>query len=585
MPRTIRDFLDDLTLRGMLAEDRRCHFEEHQEELFSCDVCCSPMGVEKWPVYTCNPSPGRSLSACHELATYMQLTFGTWGMCKQCYQELAGEANPLHELKDVHGCPNFIDAGDPGSYCREHQVSFITTRQILMDFRDSTNYLDWKIRWDESMPKGWDILGTYTTMDDLGQCQGVNIKDGRLYGLDVGAFHLTGVLPASFATLDTLVELSLEANDLHGVLPAHIGSASCLPSLKILRVAGNPNLSGVIDAHFLAKCTLLTTQGCHSMETPFISGASLSSADIGSIYGFGPKAVVAEERAQGKVVKIDITHPDYSAFTAHLPDSLAKNQSSWCLWQQTWVSELRKLKKGYLFVFITESFESKFKSRKYTEGEQDERKGVFKSGEEWCAVQDFDLGFALDAEGWGFEKGKKATSVLDYERMHLEAVSKKHGLPTAFIALECGEISAMQIPKPAWYPYEGIQATLGTFVYQKHEAGIEHEDRLLFNPEAPCPPGRSQGGGGLSRYLCPITGEIMQDPVVDPEGNSYERTAIEEWLSPWENGHNRDDSPVTGTFLCESFLQPNIALKDMIQAHQTNTSAKGPGNRGCCAVS
>ena len=25
--------------------------------------------------------------------------------------------------------------------------------------------------------------------------------------------------------------------------------------------------------------------------------------------------------------------------------------------------------------------------------------------------------------------------------------------------------------------------------------------------------------------------ELMTDPVVDPEGNSYERTAIEEWLA------------------------------------------------------
>lgn len=31
-------------------------------------------------------------------------------------------------------------------------------------------------------------------------------------------------------------------------------------------------------------------------------------------------------------------------------------------------------------------------------------------------------------------------------------------------------------------------------------------------------------------FLCPITRELMTDPVVDPDGNSYERSAIENWL-------------------------------------------------------
>jgi len=31
-------------------------------------------------------------------------------------------------------------------------------------------------------------------------------------------------------------------------------------------------------------------------------------------------------------------------------------------------------------------------------------------------------------------------------------------------------------------------------------------------------------------YICPITSSLMVDPVIDPEGNSYERSAITEWL-------------------------------------------------------
>lgn len=40
-------------------------------------------------------------------------------------------------------------------------------------------------------------------------------------------------------------------------------------------------------------------------------------------------------------------------------------------------------------------------------------------------------------------------------------------------------------------------------------------------------------GGGESvpnEYLCPITMEIMVDPVIAMDGHTYERVAIENWL-------------------------------------------------------
>jgi hypothetical protein len=47
----------------------------------------------------------------------------------------------------------------------------------------------------------------------------------------------TGTLPPSLAKLDTLYELSVWGNEnLGGFLPAHMGSASCLPNLKKLVV-------------------------------------------------------------------------------------------------------------------------------------------------------------------------------------------------------------------------------------------------------------------------------------------------------------------------------------------------------------
>ena len=59
--------------------------------------------------------------------------------------------------------------------------------------------------------------------------------------------------------------------------------------------------------------------------------------------------------------------------------------------------------------------------------------------------------------------------------------------------------------------------------------------------------------------ICPITGERMVDPVIDPEGNSYERAAIEQWLS------THDTSPITRTDLAVTDLTPNRALREALE--------------------
>lgn len=58
---------------------------------------------------------------------------------------------------------------------------------------------------------------------------------------------------------------------------------------------------------------------------------------------------------------------------------------------------------------------------------------------------------------------------------------------------------------------------------------------------------------------CPITRSQLVDPVMDPEGNSYSRHAIVEWLS------NHHTSPITRTPLTVSQLVPNRAMQDMIE--------------------
>lgn len=59
-------------------------------------------------------------------------------------------------------------------------------------------------------------------------------------------------------------------------------------------------------------------------------------------------------------------------------------------------------------------------------------------------------------------------------------------------------------------------------------------------------------------YECPITGELMVDPVVAADGHTYERAAIEEWFRAHAT------SPLTRATLSCRTLLPNFALKKAI---------------------
>lgn len=59
-------------------------------------------------------------------------------------------------------------------------------------------------------------------------------------------------------------------------------------------------------------------------------------------------------------------------------------------------------------------------------------------------------------------------------------------------------------------------------------------------------------------FLCPLTMEVMFEPVLDAEGNTYERMAILEWLK------QHPTSPVSRQPLSERMLNPNNSLREAI---------------------
>ncbi|EOD05168.1 Hypothetical protein EMIHUDRAFT_220284 [Emiliania huxleyi CCMP1516] len=68
-------------------------------------------------------------------------------------------------------------------------------------------------------------------------------------------------------------------------------------------------------------------------------------------------------------------------------------------------------------------------------------------------------------------------------------------------------------------------------------------------------------------FICPITTEIMVEPVVAADGQSYERTAIERWLA------TKSTSPLTGGELEHSILIPNHNLRRTIREWQEARTA------------
>ena len=67
-------------------------------------------------------------------------------------------------------------------------------------------------------------------------------------------------------------------------------------------------------------------------------------------------------------------------------------------------------------------------------------------------------------------------------------------------------------------------------------------------------------------FLCPITHNIMSNPHIDNDGNTYEYNAILQWLE------NNNTSPITRNYLHYSHLKPNRSLLELIINFNSNNN-------------
>lgn len=110
-------------------------------------------------------------------------------------------------------------------------------------------------------------------------------------------------------------------------------------------------------------------------------------------------------------------------------------------------------------------------------------------------------------------------------------------------------------------------------------SGTTTDNTNVVDDEIFCPPFSNEAD--LDAYLasiapprelvCPITQELMKDPVVAEDGHTYERSSLITWFNM-----GRTRSPVTNSFLTSTTdaLLPNLAVGSMATAHREKLGAQ-----------
>jgi F-box/WD-40 domain protein 7 len=76
-----------------------------------------------------------------------------------------------------------------------------------------------------------------------------------------------------------------------------------------------------------------------------------------------------------------------------------------------------------------------------------------------------------------------------------------------------------------------------------------------------------------SSFYCPVSMELMSDPVIVATGHTYDRSCIQKWL---DQGNRT--CPVTGMRLRHLELMPNHALRNAIQVSGSDAVGSSPSH-------
>lgn len=123
----------------------------------------------------------------------------------------------------------------------------------------------------------------------------------------------------------------------------------------------------------------------------------------------------------------------------------------------------------------------------------------------------------------------------------------------SFPFLAIAAITANEIKKIVETKTESVQKEIKDTKLQEIEEEEEGFTSISFDESHMC-----EYTGVPMNFLCPITHEVMEEPVIIETGHTYEKSAIEYWLK--EN----TTCPLTGLEVKSKKLQSNYYLKSSI---------------------
>ena len=138
--------------------------------------------------------------------------------------------------------------------------------------------------------------------------------------------------------------------------------------------------------------------------------------------------------------------------------------------------------------------------------------------------------------------------IRENERLQLELKSTKESRSSSLESVRAAYKSQTALLMKRQISNEGHKNTISQLQQKIQELESIEKERNQFNQNS-VPP---------NEFTCPITYEVMNDPVICADGSTYERTVIQQWLV----AHNT--SPKTNAILANKKLIPNISLRVLI---------------------
>ena len=102
-------------------------------------------------------------------------------------------------------------------------------------------------------------------------------------------------------------------------------------------------------------------------------------------------------------------------------------------------------------------------------------------------------------------------------------------------------------------------------VKQAEARTLELAEKLKHAEQAAQRKGKGNAEGMPDELCCPITCELMVDPVIASNGQTYERKAIDAWLK------DKDTDPMTGDKLADKTVRPNVFARGMCRDYKGAT--------------